>query len=99
MSRSDDAHGPVLAPVGELDLASAPQLEEALREVEVETYDRLLLDLSQLMFMDSTGLAVLVGANERADADGRRFALRAPTTQVQRLLALVGLVSHLVVEE
>lgn len=97
--RGDDEDGIVLTLVGELDLASVPALEDALRTVEPGTNARLVLDLSRLMFMDSTGLAAVVGAQERADAHGRQLVLRRPTAQVRQLLALVGLRDHLIIEE
>jgi anti-sigma B factor antagonist len=97
--RSDDADGAVLWLSGELDLASAPQLKEAIHRVELDDQQRLLLDLSELEFMDSTGLAVVVAARDRADAGGGRLVLRRPTPQVERLLALVGLRDQLAFEK
>jgi anti-sigma B factor antagonist len=96
--RSDDADGVVLWLSGELDLASAPQLKEAIHQIDLDGQGRLLLDLSQLAFMDSTGLAVVVAAREHADASGSRLVLRRPTPQVERLLSLVGLRDQLAFE-
>jgi anti-anti-sigma factor len=97
--RSDDADGAVLWLSGELDLASAPRLTEAIHQVELDGQRRLLLDLSQLAFMDSTGLAVVVAAREHADASGSRLVLRRPMPQVKRLLSLVGLIDQLAFEK
>jgi len=97
--RSEDADGAVLWLSGELDLASAPRLKEAIHDVELDGQRRLLLDLSQLSFMDSTGLAVVVAAREHADASGSRLVLRRPMPQVKRLLSLVGLIDQLAFEK
>jgi anti-anti-sigma factor len=97
--RSDDADGVILWLSGELDLASAPQLKEAIHRVELNGRERLLLDLSELAFMDSTGLAVVVAARERADVSGSRLVLRRPMPQVERLLTLVGLRDQLAFEQ
>ncbi len=97
--RRTDAAVLVLALSGELDLLTAPELEAALSEAQGEPHELLAIDLSQLTFMDSSGLAVLVGAKESADASGRRVVLRRPGPQVRRLLALVGLLEYLVIED
>jgi anti-sigma B factor antagonist len=97
--RSDDAEGVVIALSGELDLAVAPELETMLREIELNGHERLLLDLSRLMFMDSTGLAAVIEGKRHADASGCRLILRSPTVQVRRLLNLTGLIDQLTVEE
>ena len=48
------------------------------------------LDLRQIEFMDSTGLRVLLGAHQRAQERGRRFALVRGADQVERVLKLTG---------
>lgn len=60
---------------GELDMASAPHLEHALRSIESEAPAQLFLDLDDLRFIDSTGLHVILAAHERAREVGRRLAL------------------------
>ncbi len=93
-----DVRGSVLALSGELDLSSAPELEQAMSEAKPEPGRRLLLDLAGLSFMDSTGVSVLVRAKQDADANGWLIALRSPTGQVRRLLELVGLLERLEIE-
>jgi anti-anti-sigma factor len=74
---------------GELDLATAPQLEESLVGA-VEAGDEVVLDLRELEFMDSSGVRVLVVAHTRADG---RFSLipAAPTSPITKILAISGL--------
>jgi anti-sigma B factor antagonist len=89
----------VLTVSGELDLSSAPELERALAESGAGRAQRVVIDLAQLTFMDSTGVSVLVRAKQEADAAGRVLAVRHPNGQVRRLLELVGLLGRLDVED
>jgi anti-sigma B factor antagonist len=75
---------------GELDMASAPSLQEALERTEPEAGATLVLDVQQLSFIDSTGLRVILWARERCQDRGRAFALTPGSPQVQRLLAISG---------
>lgn len=79
-----------LAVTGELDLVSSPVLERELEKAYGLDADWILLDLRGLAFMDSTGLHLLVKAQQRAEESGRRLALTRGGEQVQRLLDLTG---------
>jgi len=86
-----DQRATVLAVSGELDLASSPSLESELELVfAADNSDLVILDLSELEFMDSTGLSVLVRAHQRAQESGHGFAVIKGGPQVQRLLSLTG---------
>ena len=87
----------VLKLSGELDVASSDALERAVEESS--DYDRLVIDLSDLEFIDSTGLSVLVAAHQQSVADGREFGVVQGPAQVQRLLALTGLEQRLTVAD
>ena len=87
----------VLKLSGELDVASSAALEQSVDEGL--DYDRLVIDLSELEFIDSTGLSVLVAAHQQAVADGREFCVVQGPAQVQRLLALTGLEQRLTVAD
>jgi anti-anti-sigma factor len=78
----------VIALGGELDLASAPELERELREAEAGNPARVVIDLSGLGFMDSTGLQALLRTRERASAGAYELALRRGPHQVQRVFEL-----------
>ena len=97
--RLADAEGVVLMLFGELDLASAPALEQELKEVGHANPARLLLDLRNLGFMDSTGLALMIRAQQSADANGHRLVFRRGTSQVQRLFELSGVVERFTFED
>jgi anti-anti-sigma factor len=73
---------------GELDLASAPDLERELAAGEATSPSRITIDLSDLGFMDSTGLQALLRARERAAATGYALSLRRGPHQVQRVFEL-----------
>ena len=95
----DDDRGVVLALGGELDVVSAPELEQRLDEVLAEPHDRVMLDLNGLSFVDSAGVSVLIKAKQRAASDGRTLVLRRPTEQLERVFALVGLANWLAIED
>jgi anti-sigma B factor antagonist len=86
-SRTEDERV-VLSLRGELDLTSVPAFERELQSSEGSPRGWLLLDLSGLEFMDSTGLRALLQARERAQTEGRRLTLRRGSRQVQRVLEL-----------
>ena len=62
----------VLSLRGELDLTSVPQFDQELQAAEAANPGRLVIDLSGLDFMDSTGLRALLQARERAKGDRSR---------------------------
>lgn len=80
---------------GELDLASVPQLESELERPEVAAAARLVLDLRDLRFIDSTGLRTIFTAHARAQEREQEFAVTRGPEQVQRLLAITRLGEHL----
>ncbi len=86
-----DRRGVVLELSGELDLATAPQLDRQLGRLGPVQPGRLLIDLRGLEFMDSAGLTSIVRAQNRADASGHSFCLRGGARQVDRLIELVGI--------
>lgn len=77
---------------GELDIADYDGLTKALREVEAGAVAPIVVDLSELTFIDSTGLRILIEAHNRAEADGRRFEVALATSpQVERVFELCRL--------
>ena len=80
---------------GELDLSSSAALEEELERVAASGAERIVIDLRELEFMDSTGLSTLVKAHQRAEETGKEFGLVRGPQQVQRLLSLTGVEERL----
>jgi anti-sigma B factor antagonist len=90
----------VIAVNGELDLNTAPRLEQRLDEAPADDGAGLLIDLSGCEFIDSTGIGLIVRAWRRLDAnadhDGKGgFALCGLSDQVRRLLDITGLKSSI----
>jgi anti-sigma B factor antagonist len=75
---------------GELDLASAPSMEERLAAIDVDEPARVVIDLAGLTFIDSTGLRVLLLADARARECGYELSLRAGGETVQRVFEMTG---------
>jgi anti-sigma B factor antagonist len=88
--RDLDPETSVLTVEGEIDLASAPALKSELLALLVRGYERLVLDLSGVTHMDSTGLGVLVGIRRRLP-DGGRIAIAGAAPNVRELFAITGL--------
>ena len=88
--REEDGATLVLAARGEVDLATAPGLHDALAQAAAERGE-FWLDLSEVEFMDSTGLTALVSCHQAVN-DGRiRFAIICPAGPVWRALEISGL--------
>ncbi len=80
---------------GELDLSSVGKVEEELERAEKDGPALLVLDLSQLSFLDSTGLRAVVTADERARSNGRRLVIVRGPDPVQRVFAITRLEERL----
>jgi anti-sigma B factor antagonist len=87
-------HTVIVQVEGELDLATAPLLDEKLAEAESAGARSVLLDLDRVEFMDSTGLQLLL-ARVILNGDGKRFALTTGSPQVQRLFRVAGVLDRL----
>lgn len=77
---------------GEIDAYSSPRLREALAGVSAEGRHLVAVDMSQVTFMDSSGLGVLVGAVKRAKAGQGALCLFGASEHVLRVLRITGLV-------
>lgn len=73
---------------GELDLASADLLGHEVAGLHGAGHDRVVVDLRQVEFMDSTGLRVLIGLHQNAERDRRQITLVPGPRQVQRVFEL-----------
>jgi anti-sigma B factor antagonist len=89
LTRTRIGHRFVVAAEGEIDLASVPLLRSALLDAEQSGCAEIWLDLSDVEFMDSTGITAIVDA--RGALDGRRFALICPGGAVRRVLDIAGI--------
>ena len=94
--RTEDRDGLVhLALVGELDLSTVAKVQEELRRIEASSPATVVVDLSKLTFLDSTGLRCIVTADERAREAGRRMVVVRGPDAVQRVFAITRLEERL----
>ncbi len=85
---------PKLALAGELDSSNVEQLEAAVASIVDRGPERVVFDLSELRFMDSAGISVLV----RLAAEVQTVEIRDPSPIVRRVIEITGLTSVLQVE-
>jgi len=83
---------------GELDLYNAHTVREELLAAAERSPARLVVDLSQVTFIDSTGLGVLIEARTRLE-NRRAFLLAAPGLETRRALEISGLDRHFAVHD
>ncbi len=77
---------------GELDHHNASRVREELESrIASSGMRNLIFDLSQLRFMDSSGLGILIGRYKMVSALGGQTRIAAPTKEADRLLALAGI--------
>jgi|SRR3954451_19780483 len=88
---STNGDGATVALRGELDLSGVDRARQAIEQAESGTVGLLILDLSELDFIDSTGLEVLLRAAQRAHDDGRRLIVQRPSRYVRRLLEMTAI--------
>jgi anti-sigma B factor antagonist len=93
-TRFDSAGVPIVSVSGELDSSNSASLEAAVAPVAAAHTERLVFDLSALRFMDSAGIAVLVGVAAKVNA----VQLREPSDAVRRVIELTGLTGVLPIE-
>lgn len=84
-----------VAPVGELDIATADRLSEALQALTLASGDRLVIDLSGVGFMDSTGLRILIAANRRATEGSYELVIVTGDSPAKRVLELTRMDEHM----
>jgi anti-sigma B factor antagonist len=90
VSLDDRGSAVVVRVQGEVDAATAPRMGQAV-DAQLARRRPVVLDLSEVEFMDLHGLAVLMRASRRTRAEGGSFALERPAPCVIRLLELVRL--------
>ena len=83
---------------GELDLYNAHQVRQGLVDAASDSASRVVVDLSEVDFMDSTALGVLIEARTRLK-NRRAFLLAAPGLETRRALEISGLDRHFTVHD
>jgi anti-sigma B factor antagonist len=92
---SADGRTTIIAVAGEIDIAVADQLRRAVAQAVARAEgNRLVVDLAQVPFIDSTGLGTLVMARRLALARDLSFAVQGATGRVRRVMDITGLSEH-----
>ncbi|MFQ5458130.1 MAG: STAS domain-containing protein [Myxococcota bacterium] len=81
----------VLAVQGEVDMHSSPRVREAQSKALAESAKGVVIDLSGVGYMDSSGIATLIEGLQRAKRDGRNFRLAGLTAAVRDVFDLARL--------
>lgn len=89
----------LIAVEGEIDVSCASELRAAIDAALAEGAPEVEVDLSQVPYIDSTGIGVLVGAAHRAQEAGQRFAVEGPQRNVRRVLDMLGISAELGLDE
>lgn len=83
--------------IGEIDLYNAEEVGSALARIAGERPERVVVDLSQVEFVDSTAMGALIEARRQLGESG--LVLAAPGAEVRRALQVAGLIEHFPVRD
>jgi len=83
---------------GEVEYGTAPQLRTMLLEFAQGNTGTVVLDMAEVKFLDSSGISLLIQAQQRFDAEDRRLVLRHPSSRVTRVLEVAGVADMFTVE-
>ena len=85
---------------GDLDISTAARLEPELKRIEPEEPPRIVLDVREAGFVDSTGLSLILNADARARKAGRRLQIvMSHGGAVERIFRTIGLYDRLDIAE
>jgi anti-sigma B factor antagonist len=90
-SRTEGDDIAILSLTGEVDVANAAQVRDAALQLIERGATRLIVDLSQTEYMDSTALGTLVGLLKRLKESDGQLVIAAPQPRVRRLFTITGL--------
>jgi anti-sigma B factor antagonist len=90
-SRVEGDQTALLSLAGELDVSNVAEAREAARKLLDDGSSRLVVDLAQVTYTDSSGLGMLVGLLKRLRESGGAMAIAAPVPRVRRVFEITGL--------
>jgi anti-anti-sigma factor len=99
VDRDGDVGRRVVSATGDVDLETAPKLWEQLMDALSGSDGDVVADLGAVTFLDSTGIVVLIKANNRLVEDGRRLILRNPHQNVRRALDICAVPTFIAIED
>jgi anti-sigma B factor antagonist len=83
---------------GEVDVANADQLRTLGQDAISDVVGTIRVDLSEVSFIDSTGIGALVAVRNAAEKAGRTLVLERPGPRVQKVLDITGLTAVFVID-
>ena len=87
----------VISLSGDLDAHTAPQLDEAISELIRKGQQRIVLQMADVGFVDSSGLRSMIRARNEGDVE-RDVVIQSPSPATLRLLEITGMTEHFVIE-
>lgn len=93
--RADGDTGPLIQLSGELDAHTADQLSDELASTPANDGETLVLDMSDVRFVDSVGLRAVIAAHKRQSDAGGHLRLQGLNDRVARVFEYAGLNDHL----
>lgn len=96
---SNDDSGKVISIRGEIDIYSAPDFKENLFQALGDCKEDIVLDCSELNYIDSMGLGIMVAALKRVRQNNCNIRVRNPKPNVKKLFRITGLDKVFVMEE
>lgn len=91
IAEQSDGDTPVLKVKGEIDVSTAPELRDRLVQINQRGASNVVVDLSEVTFLDSTGLGVLVSGLKRFRSGGGDLRLVVTGKSVSKVLEITGL--------
>src|SRR4051812_42123637 len=95
---ADTTSPTILTLTGEIDISTSGRVREALIAISNSGENKVVVDMTNVTFLDSTGLAALVGPLKRFRSMNGEIVLRSPTQGVQKVLEITGLTRVFTVE-
>lgn len=98
VSVSSHRQGSVLTVVvgGEVDLATCPEVDDEIRQaIDTEGVESVQVDLSEVTFLDSSGIALLLRGRRRAEERGVAYQVTGAHGITQEVLEITGVWAHL----
>lgn len=92
----DEADHVVVRATGELDVVTSGRLRRSVTDAIRLAPARVVIDLGEVTFMDSSGLGALLAMRTLASGAGVAFSVTGPTRQVRRVLEMTGTYERLV---
>ena len=99
IKRSRDGSRHTLVLRGELDLVTAPELEDTVAELCLNGHGEIVLDMRHVVFMDSSGLRTVLASMDMCRLHGSEFMLVPGNGACRRLFELTGVIDDLPVRE